>query len=102
MTAKPRLPARERPITQQDRDGSTFLALGVVVAIAGGLIALTAMVFPGLASIVGLMAAAGLFFVLHYVTWGRAMMNARAREGFQDEPLPTPPDPEGLGDNSDI
>ncbi|AMV22198.1 hypothetical protein [Planctomyces sp. SH-PL14] len=102
MTAKPRLPARERPITRQDRDGSTFLALGVVIAIASGLIALTAMVFPGLASVVGLMAAAGLFFVLHYVTWGRAMMNARAREGFQDEPLPTPPDPEGLGDQGDV
>lgn len=91
MTRLPRLPRKAPPVTVQTRDSSTFLALILVLAIAGGLVGLTALVLPGMVSIVGLIAGAGLFFVLHYVTWGRALMRIRTNEGYQEEPVPVPP-----------
>ena len=102
MSQLPRLPQRGRnrepvpAVTSEQRDMGTLIALVAVIAVSAGFLGLTAMVFPQLLVVVGLMAGAGLFFVLHYVTWGRALTRIRQQEGFEDAPLPVPPIASGL------
>ncbi len=102
MSQLPRLPqrgrAREREpaVTSEQRDAGTLIALIAVIAVSAGFLGLTWMVFPQVIVVVALMAGAGLFFVLHYVTWGRALSRLREREGIEEAPLPVPPIASGL------
>lgn len=97
MSQMPRLPqrgqarVREPAVTSEQRDTGTLIALVAVIAVSAGFLGLTAMVFPQLLVVVGLMAAAGLFFVLHYVIWGRALSRIREQEGIEEPPSPVPP-----------
>jgi len=91
MTRLPRLPRREPVVTEHQRDTGTMMALFAVLAISAGFLGLTAMVFPQLVVVVALMAGAGLFFVLHYVTWGRYLNRMREEQGIEEPPLPVPP-----------
>lgn len=102
MNQLPRLPQRggarqrEPVVTSEQRDTGTLIALVAVIAVSAGFLGLTAMVFPQLLIVVALMAGAGLFFVLHYVTWGRALSQLREAEGIEEPPLPVPPIVSGL------
>lgn len=102
MSQLPRLPQRGRgrerepAVTSEQRDAGTLIALVAVIAVSAGFLGLTAMVFPQLLVVVALMAGAGLFFVLHYVTWGRALSRIRDEHGFDDTPRPVPPVVSGL------
>ena len=91
MTRLPRLPRREPVVTPQQRDTGTMMALFAVLAVSAGFLGLTAMVFPQLVVVVALMAGAGLFFVLHYVTWGRLLNRMREEEEIEEPPFPVPP-----------
>lgn len=78
----PRLPrSSSSPATPvRSRNEGTWLALVMVLGIAGGLIGLVAIILP---DIVGLVVVAQLFcamIVLHYFTWGRWLTKVTADE----------------------
>jgi hypothetical protein len=78
----PRLPrpssGSRHPI--RSRNEGTWLALVMVLGIAGGLIGLVAVILP---DIIGLVVVAQMFcamIVLHYFTWGRWLTRVTAQE----------------------
>lgn len=52
------------------RDSATCLALVGVLLVAGGLLALAAMVLPQIRGVIFVGAGVLLFIGLHYITWG--------------------------------
>ena len=54
-----------------------------VLVIGGFMIGLTAMEMPNVLGLVIVVFVAAVFFMLHYLTWGRWLINRRAR--MQDE-----------------
>jgi hypothetical protein len=52
------------------RDAATCLALVGMLFVAGGLLALAAMVLPQIRALILVGGGLGLFIALHYVTWG--------------------------------
>lgn len=84
MSDLPRLPRlpdpadREPPPTDEARNAATFLALLALLGVSGGLLFLLMLVLgPGALFVVGALACIPLYFVFHYVVWGRLMQNAR-------------------------
>lgn len=78
----PRLPrSSSSPVTPvRSRNEGTWLALAMVLGIAGALIGLVAIILP---DIVGLVVVAQMFcamIVLHYFTWGRWLTKVTAEE----------------------
>lgn len=65
----PRLPTGARP-PARERNGGTILALGMVLAVAAGLLAMVSMVLPQARGLVLVLAGFGGFVTLHYFTWG--------------------------------
>jgi hypothetical protein len=57
----------------------TILAMFGVLVIGGFMIGLTAMVMPNVLRLVIVVFVAAVFFMLHYLTWGRWLINRRAR-----------------------
>lgn len=72
----PKLPSG-RPRPQKQGNLGTVIALFSILLIGGLLVGLTAIVMPNVLGIVVLVFAAAFFFSLHYVTWGRWLMNRR-------------------------
>lgn len=86
----PRLPDaddREPPPTAQARDAATLLALMVMGGIAVALLFVMTMVLPGMIYLLGVVLVFGLYFVFHYVVWGRWLAN-RLRDEPRDDPPP--------------
>jgi hypothetical protein len=52
------------------RDAATCLALAGMLFVAGGLLALAAMVLPQIRALILVGGGLVLFIALHYVTWG--------------------------------
>jgi fatty acid desaturase len=72
----PRLPQpedREPPPTEEARNFATFLAVIALAGAAGGLLFLVAMVIPGALFALVAVAVIPLYFLFHYVVWGRLM-----------------------------
>jgi hypothetical protein len=96
MTRLPRLPDRTSRVTPEQRDATTFFALVMVLMIGSGMFALLMFVLVGWPAfiIAGMMAGAGMIFVLHYVLWGRMLSEQRTAEdmaGWGQPPEPTLP-----------
>ena len=58
------------PESKNDADRRTFLALFILLFMAGLLLGLTALVLPALLGVVLVVAGIGLFGVMHYLVWG--------------------------------
>lgn len=87
----PRLPDaddREPPPTAQSRDAATLLALMAIGGIVLAILLVMTMVLPGMIYILGVVLVFGLYFVFHYVVWGRWLAN-RLRD---ESPADNPPD----------
>ena len=82
----PRLPGdddREPPPTEDARNQATFLALAALLGVTAGLLLLVAMILPGLLYVLLAVLAIPLYFVFHYVVWGRLM--SLRQEGEESE-----------------
>ncbi len=75
-TPKPKLPGA-RPVRKRERNLGTVIAVFGVLLGGGFLMGLTAMVMPNVLGLVGIVFGSAVFFMLHYVTWGRWLMNRR-------------------------
>ena len=64
----------DRPSDDQ-RNSATFAALGMLLLISAGLLALVAVVLPQVLWLVAIVIGLGLSVVLHYVIWGRWLMS---------------------------
>ena len=79
----PRLPEdveRETPPTEGDRNAATYLALIVLLGIGGGLLFLVTMVLPNALFLLLALAVVPLYFVFHYLVWGRLMSRLQPPE----------------------
>ena len=56
--------------TEAKRNAATCLALMGLLLVAGGLLALTALVLPQIRGLILVAGGMGLFVTLHFVTWG--------------------------------
>ncbi len=65
------------PPTLQARNAATCLAVIILAAMAVGFAFLMSAVFPTGFYMMLVVAAAGLFFGLHYLLWGRLLSNLR-------------------------
>jgi hypothetical protein len=72
---------REGRASKQDRDGATFMALAIVLLMGFALLALMAIVIPGLSGVLGVIAFLMFTIAFHYVVWGRWM----SRQPLADE-----------------
>lgn len=74
----PKLPGqRNRSGGGSNGNLATWIALFGMLLGGGLLLGMTAMVMPNVVFVVGLVIGAALFGMLHYVTWGRWLMNRR-------------------------
>jgi len=64
-----RFPQKPTPAPSQRNEG-TWLALILLLGVAGGLIALVSLVIPDIIGLVLVLAIFGGFVALHYFTWG--------------------------------
>ena len=77
---------RRRGVDASRRNAATCLAMTALIACALGFLAFTAVVLPRIRWVILVLAALPVFFLLHYLTWGRWM--SRLREE-QDEHFPS-------------
>lgn len=82
-TPLPKLPSAPRTAKRKPAYLGTIIAMFGVLVIGGFMIGLTAMVMPNVLGLVIVVFVAAVFFMLHYLTWGRWLINRRAR--MQDE-----------------
>ncbi len=75
----PKLPSASRTAKRKSAYMGTILAMFGVLVIGGFMIGLTAMVMPNVLRLVIVVFVAAVFFMLHYLTWGRWLINRRAR-----------------------
>lgn len=75
---------RVRP-TEASRNAATCLALVGILIVAGGLLALTAMVLPQIRGLLLVAGGLGLFITLHFVTWGWWLSRAPRGEDREAE-----------------
>ena len=73
---RPKLPG-SRPRTKKQSNLGTMIGLMAVLLGGGMFIGLTALVMPSVLGLVVVVFAAAFFFLLHYMTWGRWLMNRR-------------------------
>ena len=87
------------PDEKRARDMATMVALIGLVLVAGGLMAILALVLNQLLvfAILAAIVLGGLYFAFHYVVWGRRLDRQLAAggkpPGSPREPLPQPPLP---------
>ena len=87
------------PDEKRARDMATMVALMGLVLVAGGLMAILALVLNQLLvfAILAAIVLGGLYFAFHYLVWGRKLDRQLAAEGKPPgpsrEPLPQPPLP---------
>lgn len=80
----PRLPKEaesELPPSDDQRNQATYLALAALLGVGVGLAFLIAMIFPGLLYFLAALLAIPLYFLFHYVVWGRLMATAQDDSG---------------------
>lgn len=75
----PKLPSG-RPATRKQSNLGTWLGLLSVCLCSGLFMLLTALVMPSALGVVVVVFFAAIFFLLHYMTWGRWLMNRRRIE----------------------
>lgn len=83
----PRLPEpdeRERPPTEEARNMATCLALVTLLGFGAGLIFLTAMIMPDAFLMLLFLGAFPLYFLLHYLVWGRLMSRLREKPDAEE------------------
>lgn len=85
----PRLPGENgrSPRSRRQQDGATMLALVFVFLVIAGFIGLVCTVLPAFGRIVFVFAGLAAFIALHYVTWGRWLMNSMKADEERDEEL---------------
>lgn len=64
---------------------ATLLALVALVAVGLGMLFLVAMILPGALYVLLALIAIPLYFVFHYVVWGRLMSRATAHDGDDND-----------------
>lgn len=69
---------RHRRSAAPDRNAATCLALVALIACGLGFVAFTAVILPQIRGVILVIGGLSVFFLLHYLTWGRSM--ARMRE----------------------
>ncbi len=82
----PRLPQpddQEQPPSEEARNFATYLALVALVGSGLGFVLLMALVIPRALFVLLALAVVPLYFVFHYLTWGRLM---RERPDDDDTP----------------
>ncbi len=80
----PKLPGAKRPRRQQSGTATWIAMFGLLLA-GGFFMALTAMVMPSVLGLVGVVFGSAIFFMLHYLTWGRWLINRRQAAVEQDQ-----------------
>lgn len=70
---------------ESQRNAATCLALSALIACALGLMAFTAIVLPQIRGALLVIGGLAVFFLLHYLTWGRWMSRLRDPD---DDPVP--------------
>lgn len=77
----PRLPPSGRRPDASRRNAATCLAMVGLMGISGGLMFVASLVLPQFISLAFIvLLSIGMFFAIHYVTWGRWLMRARREE----------------------
>lgn len=81
----PRLPQRDTqpPSPPENRDAATWLALGFLLLLGGGFVALISLMLPAFIWVVAVLAGMSGMIALHYFTWGRWLL--RQNDAPEDE-----------------
>lgn len=74
---RPKLPGGSPSARNARGNSGTWIALFGVLLGCAFLLLLTAMILPSFVGIVGVVVGSFFFFLLHYMTWGRWLMNNR-------------------------
>jgi hypothetical protein len=78
---------RHRRSGAPNRNAATCLALTGLMACALGFVAFTAVVLPQIRGVILVIGGLSVFFLLHYLTWGRWMSHMREQEDDQAPPV---------------
>ncbi|MFK7818939.1 MAG: hypothetical protein AB8G99_09475 [Planctomycetaceae bacterium] len=76
---RPKLPSGRPRARKQGGSLGTVIGFLAVLFGSGLFIGLTALVMPSVLGLVIVVFSAAIFFMLHYLTWGRWLINRRRR-----------------------